>query len=50
MIAQALRLLACAVEAWDEADDAPDRPDRKLDPARVSDDATRADLRRRGII
>lgn len=50
MIAQALRLLACAVEVIDEPDDAPDRPAAKLDPLRVEKEKTTRELRRRGLL
>lgn len=50
MIAQALRLLAAAVEHLDEPYDQPVEPQRLLDQDRVEREKTRAEMKRRGLL
>ena len=49
LIGQALRLLATAIEQWDDPDDRPAEPQRLVDEDRVRAEAARDVLRRRGL-
>lgn len=50
MLAQAMRLIACAIEQWDEPDGSPPEPSKLIDQDRVERDTARATLKRRGLL